>query len=46
MQVFPADLMQLGGIALLAAGVASLIPVLRLARIAPARLLRVFANER
>jgi len=46
MQVFPGDLMQLGGIALLAAGVASLIPVLRLARIAPARLLRVFANER
>jgi putative ABC transport system permease protein len=46
MQVFPGDLMQLGGIALLAAGVASLIPVLRLARIAPASLLRVFANER
>ena len=46
MQVFPGDLVQLGGIALLAAGVASLIPVLRLARIAPASLLRVFANER
>ena len=46
MQVFPGELMQLGGIALLAAGVASLIPVLRLARIAPASLLRVFANER
>jgi putative ABC transport system permease protein len=46
MQVFPGDLLQLGGIALLAAGVASLIPVLRLARIAPAALLRVFANER
>ncbi|MFN5825799.1 MAG: FtsX-like permease family protein [Rhodobacterales bacterium] len=46
MQVFPGDLVRLGGIALLAAGVASLIPVLRLARIAPAALLRVFANER
>jgi putative ABC transport system permease protein len=46
MQVFPGDLVQLGGIALLAAGVASLIPVLRLARTAPASLLRVFANER
>jgi putative ABC transport system permease protein len=46
MQVFPGDLMQLGSIALLAAGVASLIPVLRLARTAPASLLRVFANER
>jgi len=46
MQVFPADLAQLGAIAILAAGVASLIPVLRLARIAPAALLRVFANER
>ena len=46
MQVFPGDLARLGGIALLAAGVASLIPVLRLARIAPAALLRVFANER
>ncbi|MCA3440824.1 MAG: ABC transporter permease, partial [Rhodobacter sp.] len=46
MQVFAGDLVRLGGIALLAAGVASLIPVLRLARIAPAALLRVFANER
>ena len=46
MRVFPGDLLQLGGIAVLAAGVASLIPVLRLARIPPAALLRVFANER
>jgi len=46
MQVFPGDLAQPGGIAILAAGMASLIPVLRLARIAPAALLRVFANER
>jgi putative ABC transport system permease protein len=46
MQVFPGDLAQPGGIAILAAGMASLIPVLRLARIAPSALLRVFANER
>jgi putative ABC transport system permease protein len=46
MQVFPADLAQLGAIALLATGLASLIPVLRLARMAPAALLGVFANER
>jgi putative ABC transport system permease protein len=46
MQIVPGDLVWLGGLAGLAAGVASLIPVLRLARIAPAALLRVFANER
>ena len=46
MQVFPADLARLAAVALLAAGCAGLIPVLRLARMAPAALLRVFAGER
>jgi len=46
MQVFPADWLRLGALGLLAAGLAALIPVLRLARLAPADLLRVFANAR
>ena len=46
MHIFPADWLHLAALALIAALLASLIPVLRLARIAPADLLKVFANER
>lgn len=46
MHVFPADWLRLGGLALLAAGVAAAVPVRRLARLAPSDLLKVFANER
>ncbi|MDP4031719.1 MAG: FtsX-like permease family protein [Pseudorhodobacter sp.] len=46
MRVFPGDWLRLGGLALLAAGVAALVPVLRLARTAPSDLLKVFADER
>jgi putative ABC transport system permease protein len=46
MHVFPADWLRLGALAVLAAGLAALFPALRLARIAPTRLLKVFADER
>lgn len=46
MEVFPGDWLRLLGLALVAAGLAALVPALRLARMAPARLLGVFANER
>jgi putative ABC transport system permease protein len=46
MHLFPLDWLWLGGLALLAAAMAALIPAQRLARLAPADLLRVFANER
>ncbi|QXT40056.1 ABC transporter permease [Gymnodinialimonas ceratoperidinii] len=46
MRVFPGDWLMLGILALLAAGLAALGPTLRLARIAPARLTQVFAQER
>ncbi|WP_209425116.1 ABC transporter permease [Pararhodobacter sp. SW119] len=46
MQVFPADWARLGAWALLAALVACALPALRLARSAPADLIRVFAHER
>ncbi len=46
MRVFPADWLRLAGLALVAAGAAALGPTLRLARIAPARLTQVFAQER
>lgn len=46
MHLFPADWLRLGGLALLAAALAAALPVRRLARLAPADLLRVFANER
>ncbi len=46
MHVFPADWLWLGALALLAAGLAALWPALRLARMAPADLVRVFSNER
>ncbi len=46
MHVFPGDLLRLGVLALLAAALAAAVPVRRLARLRPADLLRVFANER
>ena len=46
LRLFPADWANLGLAALAAAAAAVLIPALRLARRAPADLLRVFANER
>lgn len=45
-EVFPLQLTQLVGVAMLAAFFAALLPVLRLARIQPAGLIRIFANER
>jgi putative ABC transport system permease protein len=46
MQIFPGDWLVLAAAALLAACLAGLIPMIRLARLAPADLLPVFANER
>ena len=46
MHVFPLDWLRLGALALLAAALAAAVPVRRLARLAPADLLRVFTNER
>ncbi|MFD2249557.1 putative ABC transport system permease protein [Pseudochelatococcus lubricantis] len=46
MRLFPGDWLRLGGLSLLAAGLAAALPVYRLARIAPAELLKVFARER
>ncbi|MCO5132045.1 MAG: ABC transporter permease [Xanthobacteraceae bacterium] len=45
-QVFPAQLLELLGVAMVAALLATLPPVLRLARMQPATLIRIFANER
>jgi putative ABC transport system permease protein len=44
--VFPLQLIELLGVALAAALCAALLPVLRLARMQPAALIRIFANER
>jgi len=44
--VFPGQWVQIFALALLTAVVASLAPIIRLARTAPADLLKVFANER
>jgi putative ABC transport system permease protein len=44
--VSPGQLMQVFALALLTAFVASIVPIIRLARTAPAELLKVFANER
>jgi putative ABC transport system permease protein len=44
--VFPLQLIELLGVALAAALCAALLPVLRLARMQPASLIRIFANER
>ncbi|MGI1663510.1 FtsX-like permease family protein [Palleronia sp. KMU-117] len=46
MFLFPRDWVWLGLLSLLAAGLASLWPALRLSRMAPARLIAVFAHER
>ncbi|MEX5728128.1 putative ABC transport system permease protein [Rhodovulum iodosum] len=46
MHVFPADWLWLGALALAAAGLAAAWPALRLARMPPLRLLKVFADER
>ncbi len=44
--LFPLQLLWLTGVALAAAAAASALPVIRLARMQPASLIRVFANER
>jgi putative ABC transport system permease protein len=44
--VFPLQLFELLGVAMAAALVAALLPVLRLARMQPATLVKIFANER
>ncbi|MEM0946272.1 MAG: FtsX-like permease family protein [Pseudomonadota bacterium] len=46
MYVFPGQWIALLGLALMAAGLAALIPALRLARRSPSQILKVFANER
>ena len=45
-QVFPIHLLWLVGVAMAAALAASALPVIRLARMQPANLIRIFANER
>jgi putative ABC transport system permease protein len=45
-QIFPLQLFELLGVALTAALFAALLPVVRLARMQPASLIRIFANER
>jgi putative ABC transport system permease protein len=44
--VFPLQLLELLGVAMAAALVAALLPVLKLARMQPAALVKIFANER
>jgi putative ABC transport system permease protein len=46
MHVFPADWLRLLLLALASAGIAALIPAVRLARLRPAELVKVFAHER
>jgi putative ABC transport system permease protein len=46
MHVFPLDWLRLLVLALVSAGIAALIPALRLVRLAPSELLKVFAHER
>jgi putative ABC transport system permease protein len=46
MQVFPADWLRLFVMSLAAAGLAAALPAIRLSRMAPARLLQVFSQER
>ncbi|MEM9551024.1 MAG: ABC transporter permease [Pseudomonadota bacterium] len=46
MYVFPLDWLKLGALALLAGGLAAIIPARRLARVPPARLLRIFSDDR
>jgi putative ABC transport system permease protein len=45
-QVFPLQLAQLLGVAMLASLLATLLPILRLVRMQPAKLVKVFADER
>ena len=45
-QIFPLQLLELLGVAMVAALLAALLPVLKLARMQPARLIGIFANER
>jgi putative ABC transport system permease protein len=45
-QVFPLQLLELLGVAMLASLVAALLPVLKLARTQPASLIKIFADER
>ncbi|MEH2565436.1 ABC transporter permease [Bradyrhizobium sp. AZCC 2289] len=45
-QIFPLQLLALLGVAMAAALCAALLPVVRLARMQPASLIRIFANER
>ncbi len=44
--VFPLQLLQLLGVAMLASLLAALLPILRLLRMQPARLVKIFADER
>jgi putative ABC transport system permease protein len=44
--VFPLQLLELLGVAMLAALLAALLPALKLARMQPAALIQIFANER
>jgi putative ABC transport system permease protein len=46
MRLFPLEWLRLGGLALLAALLAAIIPAMRLARLTPSQLLKVFADER
>jgi len=46
LRLFPLDWLRLGGLGLVAAAAAAAVPALRLARLSPAALLGVFANER
>ena len=46
MYLFPLDYIQLGGTAILAAGLAAVWPASQLARTPPTDLLKVFSNER
>lgn len=45
-QVFPMQLLELLGVAMVAALLATLLPILKLARMQPATLIKIFANER
>jgi putative ABC transport system permease protein len=45
-QVFPAQLLTLLGVAMLAALLAALLPIIKLLRMQPAKLVKVFADER
>ena len=46
MHLFPAEWLRLGALALLAAALAALLPAIRLTRLAPTELLKVFVHER